>query len=241
MASPWGASVDPVDFDEAIAWFRARVPLADGEWKTLEADAYQRAFTVAHVASADVVAHAWDALDAAIANGETLEDFKGRIGDELEEAWGEHVANPAARLETVFRTNVQSAYGAGRFSQLSHPAVLRRRPYWRLNVLKDNRTSDICLHLVGVCLPADHPWWIGHIPPLHFNCRTTLDALTEREAEAHGITRSPPHIAAQDGFGDGPTAPDDWDRTSRSILRARAGAPLAPRGVDPCRPRPALP
>lgn len=213
MASPWEASTDPVDFDEAIEWFRSRVPLVAGEWEQMQELAHQRAFTVAHVAHADVVAHTWDALDAAIAEGTSFEEFRARAAAELEEAWAGEVANPAARLETIFRTNVQGAYGAGRFEQISHPAVLRRRPYWRLNVLDDHRTSDICRHLIGVCLPADHPWWIGHIPPLHYNCRTTLDSLTEDEALAHGITRRPPNQPAMQGFGDGPAggAQDDFE------------------------------
>ncbi len=227
MASPWETSADPVDFDEAIEWFRQRVPMTRDDWDGLLEGARAKAFTVSHVAQVDTIAHAWTALDSALANGDTFEDFKSAIGDELEDSWGSQVANPEHRLETIFRTNVQSAYGAGRYRQLNNPAVKRRRPYRRMNVLLDNQTSGICTKVAGVLLPADHPWWRGRIPPLHFNCRTTIDALTEAEALALGVTRSPPHVEAQDGFGHDPDVsswepdPDDYPEELGRELRRK--------------------
>lgn len=201
----WPVSFDLVDFEEAIAWFRERVPMEKEAWEALDADAQRRAFTVANVTQLEVVNDTWVALDVTLSEGGTLKDFKDLIGDDLEEAWGGDVANPDARLETIFRTNIQAAYGEGRFAQVSDPAIKKRFPYLALNVLSDNRTSEICEQLKNVVLRADNPWWNGRIPPLHFGgCRTELEILTEEEAEARGITRSPPNVKAQDGFGNKP-------------------------------------
>src|SRR6478672_2846629 len=105
----WPISADPVDPSEAIAWLRDRAPTFKAEFERLTAEAREKAFTVAGVAQLDLVAEAHRAVDAAVAQGVTLADFKKAIGPKLEAAWGSTVEDPAWRLETIFRTNVQLA------------------------------------------------------------------------------------------------------------------------------------
>lgn len=78
--------------------------------------------------------------------------------------------------------------------------VRRLRPYWGLEVVLDGRTSEVCRPLAGVVLPADHPFWRNHIPPLHFGCRTALVTYTRREGERRA-TPTPPDHPPQEGFG----------------------------------------
>jgi hypothetical protein len=220
LAADGGRVPDPAagtgaPFAEAIAWHRSREPLTDEEWSKRQDWYRRRSFTVANVAQLDLVSDVHRAIDTAIAEGTTLADFKKEVGDKLKAAWGGDVKNPAWRLEVIFRQGTLSAYGAGRYYQASSPEVLKRRPYWGLEVVVDSRTTkEICRPLVGTVLAANDPWWRVHIPPLHMLCRTALTTYTEEQAKKRGITAKPTLKPVQDGFGlapdaiesDGPTA-----------------------------------
>jgi SPP1 gp7 family putative phage head morphogenesis protein len=188
-------------FIEAVAWFRRRVPVTDAELATLEADAAEKAFWVSGAAELDLVEEVWEALDAAIEKGETLEQFRAKVFDRLSTAWVGTVANPAARLEVIFRTNVQLAYSKGRVAQLQEPAIAKVHPFWKFSSVLDARTSDICKPLNGMVLEADNPWWQSHTPPLHHQCRSTIIGLTNRAAQRVGVTQKPPDTKAAEGFG----------------------------------------
>ncbi len=189
---------DPARFPEAVQAWRARVPVAEDQLEEISGEARERAFTVAGVANLELLADVWRALDAAIARGESFEDFKAKVGDKLAQAWGR---DQPWRLQTIFRTNAQVAYGEGRYRMLTDPAVLRRRPFWKFSAVLDGRTSPICRPLQGTVLPASDPWWNDHQPPLHFSCRSTVMALTPDDAESAGIAKTPPDVDAQEGFG----------------------------------------
>ena len=112
MADPTaGISPNPIQFDEAIKAIRRRVPMTEDVWTELEQEELDFVFTVADVAQLDLVVDIYEAIERAIADGTTLEDFKAEVQDALEESWGEDGAD---RIETIFRTNVQGAYKAGR-------------------------------------------------------------------------------------------------------------------------------
>ena len=203
-----GVTADVGEFAEAVKAFRARVPMTDDEWDALVEAEKEFAFTVGDVAEADMITQVWEALDAALDQGLSVEDFKGAVGDMLEQSWGGE--NPGL-IENIFRTNTQTAYNAGRFEIHTAPTVKKARPYWRLDVIDDSRTSDYCHGVEGVILEQDNDWWDGNYVPRHFNCRSIVTALSEKEAEREGITRKPPSVKAMEGFGRRPTnAGRDW-------------------------------
>lgn len=205
----WNVSADPVKNESAIAWFRKRVPLTREQWDELVESSKRRAFMVSGVARLDVIADVMAALDKAVAEGSTLDDFKDEIATTLTEAWQGTVQNPPARLETIFRVNVQSAYSAGRYEQMSDPEVVKFRPFFMYDAIIDQRTTDTCKELHGVVLPQDDPYWDGRIPPTHFKCRSGLRSLRKSQAEKQGVTKSPPNVKAADGFGAKPGA-SEW-------------------------------
>ena len=194
----WRVGSQPAQFEQAVAWFRQRVPMTPAQYAAASASAKRQAFTVAGVTQLDMVHDVWAALDSAIANGTTLDDFKAAIGGRLARVWGGD--NPS-RLETIFRTNVQSAYSAGRYAQISDPDIVQSRPYWMYDSVLDSRTSSLCKGLNGTVLPHDHEFWGSHIPPLHFRCRSGLRSLTTEQAQAKGITENPSEEAPSEGFG----------------------------------------
>lgn len=203
-------SYDPERFEEAVRAWRERIPLTDEEYESILEGERAFAFKVAGVAQADLVTEVWQAIDRALRDGTAFEEFQEEVGEKLERAWSGSVASPAARLATIFRTNVQSAYGAGRWRQMRARAVKQARPYWRFDAIEDNRTSDICEELDNTVRPADDPWWASHNPPLHHNCRSTIHALSEDEAREYGVDEKAPEVDADEGFGGAP-GDEEWD------------------------------
>jgi SPP1 gp7 family putative phage head morphogenesis protein len=204
----WTVSADVVDFVAAIAWFRKRVPLLKGEWADLRGRAKERAFTVSGVAQLDLVHQVWKSIDRAIATGTALDEWKKGIGAALKRAWRGSVDDPPWRLETIFRTNVQSAYSAGRYFQAKHPDIIADRPVWMFDAILDGRESPICHACDGTKRPADDAWWQEHTPPLHFNCRSSFIALSGEQAGP--LTKVPTSTQADAGFGTPPSAATSW-------------------------------
>ncbi len=222
---PWDVTTDPARFDEAADWFKARVPIPAEAWRQLEQEAREKAFTISEVANLGLVEDVWTALERAVEDGTTLEDFRKEVGDDLEAAWG---GSDPWRLETIFRTNVQQAYGAGRFAQMTDPAILERRPWWRFSAIMDSRTSLYCRPKHGTVKRADDPWWRENYPPLHFCCRSDVMALTADEAKGYGgETAGAAGPASQGGFGRTP-ALGDWAGAWAKNVVADKGTPWKP-------------
>lgn len=210
----WDVAWSIERFEEAIEWFREKTPLTEDAYEALSDRAKRKAFSVAGVAQLDLVADVMRSIDDALQEGTSLEDWKKAIGPSLTKAWGGSVASPGWRLETIFRTNVQHAYAAGRYAQATDPDVLAARPFWQFDAIIDGRTSKICEDADGTVLPADSEWWGAHHPPCHFACRSQVITLTAAQAKkAGGVTEKPTKTKAQGGFGLLPSR-DEWEPVS---------------------------
>lgn len=53
------------------------------------------------------------------------------------------------------------------------PPPAAPKAFRHISVL-DGRTTQICRGADGATLPADHPYWQTHWPPLHYNCRSII-------------------------------------------------------------------
>ena len=198
----------PPVFEEALRWFRGRVPMTDAAFAALSVEAQRRAFTLAGVAALTVVSDVWRSLDATLAAGRTLRDFKRDVAPALLGEWQGSVAAPAWRMEVIFRNATQRAYVHGRVEQLRDPEVAPLRPFWMFDAVGDARTSAICTALDGTVLAASDPWWTSHTPPCHHACRSTIRGL--RANDPRVVAAGPaPDTEAQAGFGVLPEA-DDW-------------------------------
>lgn len=172
---------EPVAPEAAIEFWKQRAKLTWEEAKGLADGAKARAFYVTGLYQQDLVNMVSDALQAALENGETLPDFKKRIADVIsKQGWKDY------RVETIFRTNMQSAYAAGRYRKMR--AVKESRPYWQYLAIMDKRTRPSHAILHGKVYPADHEFWQSNYPPNGFRCRCGVATLSERQVKAQNLT-----------------------------------------------------
>jgi len=178
---------------EALAYWKSRVPMTKAEYEAASAEAKKRAVYVGGLAKADLVRDVFESMHQSLAEGTTFEAWKRDIGPKLQKA-GWTGATPY-RLETIYRTNVQSAYMAGRYAQMRR--AVRLRPYWQYSAVADGRTRPAHLALNGKVYPADHSFWNSWYPPNGFRCRCTVKSLSERQVRARGLeveTEIPDHM-----------------------------------------------
>ncbi len=204
-------------FAEQVAFFRGKlgnlVPTAT--WRDLWKSQHDRAFMVAGAAKADLLADLAGAVDKAIAEGETLAQFRKRfkqiVTDRGWHGWtGEGTKGGVAwRTRVIYETNLLTSYSAGRLAQLKAGGY----KYWMY------RHSDSVRHprphhqaLNGVVRPADDPFWQTHYPPNGWGCR----------CRAVGVD-GPASAKRLGGDMDKPL-PDGWD-----AIDPKTGEPV---GID---------
>jgi len=162
-------------FAEQVAFFRGKlgnlVPTA--KWDELWKAQHDRAFMVAGAAKADLLADLAGAVDKAIAEGETLEQFRKRfrqiVTDRGWHGWtGEGTkAGEAWRTRVIYETNLITSYSAGRLEQLRAGGYR----YWMYKHSDSRNPRPHHRALDGVVLPADDPFWQSHYPPNGWGCR----------------------------------------------------------------------
>ncbi len=185
-------SPEPVTFQEAIEAFKSKVPLSADEFARLSTAAKARAFSVARMQSADLVAQVQDSLRRAMEEGVSFRDWKAGINDLLAKR-GVDPLEPW-HLDTVFRQNVQSAYQAGRWKQMTEPYVLKRRPYLQYVIVRDGHARKTHADQDGKIYPKTHPYWDEWYPPNGFGCRCGTVDLSQEEVDEEELkveTRSP--------------------------------------------------
>jgi len=163
--------------------------------------------TVSGLASLDQVQAVIDSLRTALEQGQSFGAWKKALL-----ASGQDFGLPAHRLETIFRTNVQGWYAAGRAEQIQR--LKDDFPYLRYSAILDARVRPSHAALDGIILPVDHPFWKSHYPPSAFNCRCTVIPMTALQAEhAIGKAREQGRVIDQVPADVEPTAPGwDYDR-----------------------------
>jgi SPP1 gp7 family putative phage head morphogenesis protein len=223
LADP-GENIVPLTFQEAASFMKSRVPLTKSEWKKLEPELRFRAFTVASLSEPDLIERVRQRTIAVIEKGTPLSEYWTAVT--IEDLAGVSSKSPWY-WETVYRTNVQTAYNAGRAAQFS-----KEQPeYLEFVGIEDVRQTDICRERSGTILPASHPFWKSNWPPLHFNCRSTVRSVYQEEVDqlrTAGQSSGTPSQAdlpqgqPSRGFGGNPIETGSFYRLTPKILE-RAG------------------
>lgn len=160
-----------------------------------------RGFTIAGVGNADLLGAVKTELVKALDEGTTLQDFQ-RAMPALFDRYGVTALAPH-RIDTIYRTNVQSAFGAARYRELTDPAVQGGFPYWRYVAILDSHTRPSHRALHGKIWRQDDPIWRRIYPPWDFNCRCAVQPVSAAELRERGwaVEGGPPDGDLSTGFG----------------------------------------
>jgi SPP1 gp7 family putative phage head morphogenesis protein len=172
-------------FEEAVNYFKDKIPLKPSEFYKLAEEYKALAFTVSGYTSAQVIYKFHDEILKAIENGTTMRDFKNNMNEFLESKGYEGITNFQA--DNIFRTNMQTAYQVGHYKQMTSSEVMKLRPYWQYDAVNDKHTRPSHLAMDGRVFRADDPIWDIWYPPNGFRCRCGIITLSERQVKERGL------------------------------------------------------
>lgn len=181
---------DGVPFLEAIDFYRSKVNLPTRTWTDLWEGMHARAFVVAGAVKTDLVADFHDAVNRAIAEGRTLADFRKDFDRIVETHGWSYNGSRGWRSAVIYNTNLRMAHASGRWAQIQR--VKAKRPYLRYVSVLDSRTRPEHRAWHGTVRPVDDPFWKTHYPPNGWNCRCTVQTLSERDLKRYGYEVSDP-------------------------------------------------
>lgn len=196
----------------AIDFMRSLTAFTKQAWNRLAPQYRLAAFTVARVENLMVVEQTRELLAQALDEGWSQARFAKEANAMFDRA-GVTRLNPY-HLETVFQTNMQTAYQNGRAKQLSDPKVRRVLPFWQYRTQADERVRPNHAALDKFTARADDPVWGEIYPPNGFNCRCTVQPLLASEGRAAlgeqinvpGRDRLPAGSEPDEGFERAPAA-----------------------------------
>lgn len=187
---------------------------------------HETTFAVAGITRLEILQDVYDYVRTLLREGQTIETFRESLGEHMEQRGWTRLRPWHANL--IARQNLQSAYQHGRYERAAE--VADRRPYWQYVAITDSVTTSLCRHLDGAVRRHDDPLWERYYPPNHFNCRSTVLNMSEREVKRRNI-RVPEHGAMPrekpgKGFGKRPgkarvtPEPARYASPLRNILKA---------------------
>lgn len=192
---------------DAVRFLESKGAQVSGSWKTWLDGQHARAFTVANVAKLDVLQDIQTSLATALKDGQTLESWKTGLIPELQKkGWWQRDATTEqlqaagrvdaqgviakgltpSRLKTIYATNMQSAYMAGRYEQMIDQAG--QRPYWEYVAILDNRTRPAHRALNGQIFRYDDGAWGTVFPPNGYRCRCRVRSFSQLDVDKRKLT-----------------------------------------------------
>ncbi len=186
----------------ALDFFQGKGLRTTFNWQEMLGEEHARAFTVAKMMDADLLATVQESLQDALAAGVPFQAWADQLVPMLQAKgwWGKkdvvapngqvttaQLGSPA-RLQTIYRANMQSAYAAGQWDEIADQADLA--PYLMYDAVDDFRTRPEHRAWDGVVLPVSDPWWKTHYPPNGWNCRCSVIQLSADDLADMGLAES---------------------------------------------------
>lgn len=169
-------------FEDAIRFYRER--FGDDARLTEVIRAYrERASNASQKALEELAKRVVAELDRSLADGGTMADFAGRLADSA-------IGQPSQTeyLDNVFRTNIATAYGAGRVREIERSADVV--PYVQYRTSGDSRVRSSHRKLDGLVFRTSSPEWQKIAPPNSYRCRCVVVTLDEEDVKGMRIEDS---------------------------------------------------
>ncbi|PIE57146.1 MAG: hypothetical protein CSA34_00445, partial [Desulfobulbus propionicus] len=118
------SQVFDLPFDEATRFFRDKLNIPTETWDELEGAAHAKAFTSAGAWQSDLLADLRRMVDKAVAGGMDIRAFREQFLPLVKKyGWQLQGGGPAWRADLIWRTNITTAYQAGRWKQFEEGGI----------------------------------------------------------------------------------------------------------------------
>lgn len=158
-------------FTEGIEYFNDKAPLPTNGWQDVYGPQHDRAFMVAGANKIAIVEDFATAIQVAMENGETLEEFRGRFDDIVTRHGWDYKGSRGWRSRLIYETNIRQSYNAGRERQMNDPAYRERFPYMEYRHSGAENFRPLHKKWNNLVLRADDPWWQVHSPSNGYGCK----------------------------------------------------------------------
>lgn len=169
------AASDPflaMPFEQAVAFFRDKRVISEAEFDTLRDRFRQGGFIARRLATERLQQVARDSIQRLLEQGATIPEAVAQIRDAESDINASLGISPvsSAYLDNVLRTNVASAYGAGRWQAINDPNVRALRPWVQYRTAGDSRVRPGHAALAGLVFASGSELAARYAPPLFYQC-----------------------------------------------------------------------
>jgi len=195
-----------LDPREAIEYFRSKgyaPPESRFSYRDWWGASHARGFVVAKAMQDDLIATIRQAVDEALAEGKTLEQFNNVLTPKLKAAgwWGQKtMRDPLTgemrtvqlgskrRLAVIFDTNLKTSYAAGKWTRIQR--TRKQLPYLLYTQIQRPTKRQAHTRFHRLVLPVDHPLWATHYPPNGYFCACTVRQMSKAMLDNEGLAIS---------------------------------------------------
>lgn len=184
-------------FEEQVKYFEKKLNLPTNSYLDVLGEEHDYFFMVAGANRNEVLTAFREAVDDAIANGETLEGFRKRFDEIVANTGWQYNGGRNWRTRIIYDTNVYGAYNRGRLAQ--HLDLVDVLPYWEYHHHDNEHPREEHIALDGTILPATDPFWRYYYPIKAYGCHCTVSAHDADDLAEMGRKVSPsPEIEWED-------------------------------------------
>ena len=176
-------------FENQVKYFEKKLNLPTNSYLDVLGDEHDYFFMVAGANRNEVLLAFREAVDDAIANGETLEGFRKRFDEIVARTGWDYKGGRNWRARIIYDTNVYAAYNRGRLQQ--HLELADVMPYWEYHHHDNAHPRQEHIDLDGTILPVSAPFWCYYYPIKAYGCHCTVTAHDEDDLKEMGKTVSP--------------------------------------------------
>jgi SPP1 gp7 family putative phage head morphogenesis protein len=207
-----GFSFEPLTPEEASAWWQSRTALPYSEYRRLDESVKARAFSLAQAQSEEIAAKVQGLVAAALADPAGGMATPAAFLKEINALFERAGIGPIHRrqAETVFLTNLHTAYNAGRWRMYNRAGMRAVYDRYEYKTAGDDHVRPAHEALNGIVRAADDDFWRSYWPPNGYRCRCTVvaisiyeDATVTPDGRLNGITNI---YQPDEGFGGNPGA-----------------------------------
>jgi SPP1 gp7 family putative phage head morphogenesis protein len=200
-----GLAVDSMGpgYREAVQFVQARLDLTPEQIEQIRQQYGSTALDVTRRMGSHAERAAQQAIRESVEQGEHVRAAQSRLRQSMERLG---IAPSQPHLwETLVATQIQLAYGAGRWNGQQDPAIQEILWGYQYVTVGDDRVRPNHMALENTKLPKDHPRWSEIWPPNGFRCRCALIEIFDE-----GTVVEPAPQVQIDGMTVRPGADQDW-------------------------------